>query len=170
MITREQCYAAYLALPTKGRSLKALYAKLVVDGVDPPAISTMANWCAEGKWRQRVKDAESGIVARVEEIVEQKAKTRVKLYEIAEESALAGFASLQRELPNVKIRNAKDAKTMAELTVALAEAATVMKERGLAGALPLLEGPHTAAQLANGGSDPIAKALEGLFLEPPDEA
>ena len=106
MITREQAYAAYLALPTKGRKLKALYAKLAGDGVDPPAISTMANWCAEGKWRQRVKDAESGIVARVEEIVEAKAKTRVKLYEIAEESALAGFASLQRELPNVKIRNA----------------------------------------------------------------
>ena len=81
---------------------------------------------------------------------------------------LAGFASLRRELPNVKIRNAKDAKTMAELTVQLAEAATVMKERGLAGALPLLEGPYTAAQLANGGNDPIAKALEGLLLEPPD--
>ncbi len=52
MITREQCYAAYLMLPTKGRSLKALYAKLVVDGVDPPAISTPSGWCAHDKWRQ----------------------------------------------------------------------------------------------------------------------
>ena len=58
---------------------------------------------------------------------------------------------------------------MAELTVALAEAATVMRERGLAGALPLLEGPYSAAQLANGGNDPIAKALEHLF-PPPDSA
>ncbi len=81
-----------------------------------------------------------------------------------------GFACVKRELPNIKIRNAKDAKIMAELTVALAEAATIMKERGLAGAVPLLEGPYTAAQLANGGNDPIAKALEGLFLEPPDGA
>ena len=77
---------------------------------------------------------------------------------------------MRRELPNVKIRNAKDAKIMVELTVQLAEAATVMKERGLAGALPLLEGPYAAAQLANGGNDPIAKALEGLFLPPSDGA
>ena len=55
---------------------------------------------------------------------------------------------------------------MAELTVSLAEAATVMRERGLAGALPLLEGPY----LALAGNDPIAKALEGLFLPPPDGA
>jgi hypothetical protein len=168
MITREQCYAAYLALPTKGRTVKALYIKLVADGVDPPAVSTLTNWCAEGKWRQRVQDAEAGVVARVDEIIEQKAETRVKLYEIAEESALAGFASLQRELPNVKIRNAKDAKIMAELTVSLAEAATVMRERGLMPAMPLLEGPYAA--LAGNGNDPIAKALEGLFLEPPDSA
>ena len=39
----------------------------------------------------------------------------------------------------------------------------------LAGALPILEGPYTAAQIAN-GEDPIAKALEGLFLPPPDTA
>ncbi len=169
MITREQCYAAYLALPTKGRSLKALYTKLVGDGVDPPAISTMANWCAEEKWRQRVLEAEAGVVARVDEIIEQKAETRVALYEAAEKAALEGFASLKRELPQIKIRNAKDAKIMAELTVSLAEAATVMKERGLAGAVPLLEGPYTAARLAN-GEDPIAKALEHLFLPPPDSA
>ena len=166
MITREQAYAAYLMLPEKGRSLKALYTSLVSDGVDPPAITTLRRWCSEEKWRQRTHDAEAGIVATVDTIIEQKAETRVRLYEVAEESALAGFASLKRELPNVKIRNAKDAKIMAELTVALAEAATIMKERGLAGAMPLLEGPLAA--LANGGSDPIAKALEGLFLDPPD--
>ena len=170
MITREQCYAAYLALPTKGRSLKALYTKLAGDGVDPPAPSTLSGWCAEGKWRQRVQEAEAGILARVDDIIEQRAEKRIELHQAAEESALAGFASLKRELPNIKIRNAKDAKVMAELTVALAEAATVMRERGLPGALPLLEGPYTAAQLANGGNDPIAKALEGLFLEPPDGA
>ncbi len=113
-------------------------------------------------------EAETGIVARVEEIIEQRAEKRIELHQAAEKAALEGFTSLKRELPNVKIRNAKDAKIMAELTVALAEAATVMKERGLAGAMPLLEGPYTAAQLINGGDDPIAKALEGLFLEPPD--
>ena len=170
MITREQCYAAYLALPTKGRSLKALYTKLVGDGVDPPAISTLSGWCAEGKWRQRVLEAEAGVVARVDQIIEQKAETRVALHEAAEEAALEGFACVKRALAECKIRNIKDAKIMAELTVSLAEAATVMKERGLAGAMPLLEGPYTAAQLANGGNDPIAKALEGLFLEPPDGA
>ena len=45
-----------------------------------------------------------------------------------------------------------------------------MRERGLVGAVPLLEGPYAAAQLANGADDPIAKALEGLFLPPPDSA
>ena len=168
MITREQCYAAYLTLPEKGRSLKSLYTKLVIDGIDPPAIGTLKRWSAEDHWRLRVREAEASIVETVENIIEQKAETRVALHEAAENAAFEGFASLKRELPNVKIRNAKDAKIMAELTVALAEAATVMKERGLAGAMPLLEGPYTAAQLINGGDDPIAKALEGLFLEPPD--
>ncbi len=170
MITREQCYAAYLTLPEKGRSLKSLYTKLVIDGIDPPAIGTLKRWSAEDHWRLRVREAEASIVETVENIIEQKAETRVALHEAAENAAFEGFASLKRELPNVKIRNAKDAKIMAELTVSLAEAATVMRERGLAGALPLLEGPYSAVQLANGGSDPITKALEGLFLEPPDSA
>ena len=170
MITREQCYAAYLTLPTKGRSMKALYTKLASDGVDPPALSTLQGWCAHDKWRQRAAEAEAGIVANVDQIIEQQAKTRVALHEAAENAAFEGFASLKRELPNVKIRNAKDAKIMAELTVSLAEAATVMKERGLAGALPLLEAPYAAAQLANGGNDPIAKALESLFHDPPPDS
>ena len=110
------------------------------------------------------------MLAKVDEIIERRAEKRIELHQAAEEAALEGFTSLKRELPNIKIRNAKDAKIIAELTVSLAEAATVMRERGLAGALPLLDGAYTAAQLANGGDDPIAKALEGLFLPPPDGA
>ncbi len=44
-----------------------------------------------------------------------------------------------------------------------------MKREGLQGALPVLEGPYTAAQIAD-GDDPIAKALERLFLPPPDDS
>ena len=95
---------------------------------------------------------------------------RVSLANAAEDAAFDGFACVKRALAECKIRNIKDAKIASDMTVALAEAATVMRERGLAGAMPLLEGPYTAAQLANGGNDPIAKALEGLFLEPPDSA
>ena len=170
MITSEQCYAAFLALPQDGRSIKKLYTKLVVDGIDPPAVQTLYDWSARYKWRARAQESDGAVETRVDEILEQRAETRVALHEAAEEAALEGFASIRRELPNIKIRNVKDAKIMAELTVSLAEAATVMRERGLAGAMPLLEGPYSALQLANGADDPIAKALEHLFLPPPDSA
>ena len=167
MITRDQAYAAYLALGD-GRTIKDLREKLIDDGVQAPTYGTLRQWAAAGQWRQRAVEHDSAVVVTVDNIIQQKAQTRVTLHQAAEKAALEGFTSLKRELPNVKIRNAKDAKIMAELTVSLAEAATVMKERGLAGTLPLLDGAYTAARLANGGDDPIAKALEGLFLEPPD--
>ena len=167
MITRDQAYASYLALGD-GRTIKDLRDALEEDGVQAPSYGTLRQWAAAGQWRQRAVEHDSAVVVTVDNIIAQKAKTRVALHEAAEDAAFEGFASLQRELPNVKIRNAKDAKIMAELTVALAEAATVMKERGLAGAMPLLEGPYAA--LAGNGNDPIAKALEGLFLPPPDGA
>ncbi len=166
MITRDQAYAAYLALGD-GRTIKDLREKLIDDGVQAPTYGTLRQWAAAGQWRQRAVEHDSAVVVTVDNIIAQKAKTRVALHEAAENAALEGFACVKRELPNIKIRNAKDAKIMAELTVALAEAATVMRERGLAGAMPLLEGPYAA--LAN-GNDPIAKALEGLFLPPPDSA
>ena len=169
MITRDQAYAAYLALGD-GRTIKDLREKLIDDGVQAPTYGTLRQWAAAGHWRQRAVEHDSAVVVTVDNIIQQKAEKRIELHQAAEESALAGFASLKRELPNVKIRNIKDAKVLAELTVALAEAATVMKERGLAGAMPLLGGAYSAVQLANGGDDPIAKALEGLFLPPPDSA
>lgn len=168
MITHEQCYAAFLALPQENRGVKKLYSKLVADGIDPPAVQTLYDWSARYKWRARAQESDGAVETMVDEILEQRAEKRIELHQAAEKAALEGFTSLKRELPNVKIRNAKDAKIMAELTVSLAEAATVMRERGLAGALPLLEGPYAA--LAGNGNDPIAKALEGLFLPPSDSA
>ena len=169
MITRDQAYAAYLALGD-GRTIKDLREKLIDDGVQAPTYGTLRQWAAAGQWRQRAVEHASAVAVTVDDIREQKAATRVSLANAAEDAAFEGFACVKRALAECKIRNAKDAKVMAELTVALAEAATVMKERGLAGALPLLAGPYSAVQLANGGEDPIAKALEGLFLEPPDGA
>jgi hypothetical protein len=171
VITKENCYAAFLALPKDERRIKKLYSKLVADGVDPPALQTLCDWSAQNKWRARASEADGAVqikVAEISETIEQEAKTRITLATAAEDAAYEGFACVERELANIKIRNVKDAKLMAELTVSLAEAATVMKERGLAGARPLLEGPYAA--LAGNGDDPIAKALEGLFLPPPDGA
>ncbi len=168
MITREQAYAAYLALGD-GRTIKGLRDKLEEDGVHPPTYGTLRQWAGSGQWRQRAGEHDSAVAVTVDNIIQQKAEKRIELHQAAEDAALEGFACVKRELPNIKIRNAKDAKIVAELTVALAEASTVMRERGLAGAVPILEGPYAAARLAN-GEDPIAKALEHLFLEPPDSA
>ena len=172
MITKENCYAAFLALPKDERRIKKLYSKLVADGVDPPALQTLYDWSAQNKWRARASEADGAVqikVAEISETIEQEAKTRITLATAAEEAAFEGFACVKRALAECKIRNIKDAKIVNDIAISLAEAATVMKERGLAGALPLLEGPYAAAQLAN-GNDPIAKALEGLFLPPPDSA
>ena len=114
MITRDQAYAAYLALGD-GRTIKGLRDKREEDGVDPPTYGTLRQWAAAGQWRQRAVEHEAAVVVTVENIIAQKGKTRVALYEAAEEAALEGFACVKRELPNVKIRNIKDAKVMAEL-------------------------------------------------------
>ncbi len=86
MITREQAYAAYLSLGDD-RTVMRLHDKLAEDGVDPPAPTTLRSWCAQGKWRQRAQDAEGSIVATVDHIIEQRAKTRVELSELAEKAA-----------------------------------------------------------------------------------
>ncbi len=67
--------AAFLALPTKGRNLKALYTKLVADGVDPPALSTLYDWNAEEKWRSRAQDG--AVLSKVSEITEHRAEERI---------------------------------------------------------------------------------------------
>ena len=149
--------------------MKALHTKLMVDGVDPPAYTTLRHWSAEGKWRRRAAEHESSVVTTVERIIEHRAEQRVSLHDAAEEAAIAGFACVKRAIEKIEPATPEEAKIMTELSIGLAEAATVMKREGLAGALPVLEGPYTALQLAN-GEDPIAKALEGLFLPPPDSA
>ena len=168
MITREQCYAAYVAMGDR-RSLKGLRDKLVEDGVDPPTYGTLRNWAAAGHWRQRVQEHEAGIVVAVDDIREHRAEQRVSMCDAAEEAALEGFACVKRAIEKIEPATPEEAKIMTELSIGLAEAATVMKREGLQGAIPILEGPYTALQLAN-GEDPIAKALEGLFLPPPDSA
>ena len=47
MITREQAYAAYLAMGDR-RSLKGLRDKLLEDGVDAPAYGTLRTWSSAG--------------------------------------------------------------------------------------------------------------------------
>ena len=69
--------AAFLALPTKGRNLKALYTKLVADGVDPPALSTLYDWSAEEKWRSRAQEGDGAVLSKVSEIIEHRAEERI---------------------------------------------------------------------------------------------
>ncbi len=165
MITREQCYAAFLAMGDR-RSLKGLRAKLVEDGVDPPAYTTLRNWSSIGEWVRRAEESDGAIVATVDDIIEHRAVERISMADAASEAAIAGFACVKRAIEKIEPATPDEAKTMTELSVGLAEAATVMKREGLAGALPVLQGPYLAAQL--NGDDPIAKALEGLFPPPPD--
>ena len=166
MITREQCYAAYLAMGDR-RSLKGLRDKLAEDGVDPPTYGTLRNWAANGRWRQRVQEHDAGIVVAVDDIREHRAEQRVSMCDAAEEAALQGFACVKEALETLKPATVEEAQIVAQIAVGLAEAATVMRREGLPGAVPILEGPYTAAQLAN-GEDPIAKALESLFHDPPE--
>ena len=168
MITREQCYAAFLALPQDGRTIKKLYTRLATDGVDPPALTTLYDWSSQDKWRTRAKEGDGAILPKIAEIIEHRAVERISLVDAASEAAVAALACVKRAVDGITATTPEEAKIMTEIGVSLAEAATVMKREGLAGALPVLQGPYLAAQL--NGDDPIAKALEGLFLPPPDTA
>ena len=168
MITREQAYAAYLTLGD-GRTIKGLRDKLEEDGVDPPTYGTLRNWAANGHWRQRVQEHEAGVVVAVDDIIEQRAETRVKLSELAEEAAAKGFAGLAEILATWRPTKGEDIERMAAITAALADSSEALKREGLRGALPLIEGPLTAAQLAaNGGS--IFEIVKDHFLPPPEDA
>ena len=168
MITREQAYAAYLTLGD-GRTIKGLRDKLEEDGVDPPTYGTFRNWAANGHWRQRVQEHEAGVVVAVDDIIEQRAETRVKLSELAEEAAAKGFAGLAEILATWRPTKGEDIERMAAITAALADSSEALKREGLRGALPLIEGPLTAAQLAaNGGS--IFELVKDHFLPPPEDA
>ena len=167
MITREQAYAAYLAMGDR-RSLKGLREKLLEDGVDPPAYTTLRNWSSIGEWVRRAKESDGAIVATVDDIIEHRAEQRVSMCDAAEEAALMGFASVKRALAEHRAASIEDAEKVTAISVALAEAATVMRREGLAGALPILEGPFTAAQIAGEGS--IFELVKDHFLPPPEGA
>ncbi len=168
MITREQAYAAYLSLGDD-RTVMRLHDKLAEDGVDPPAPTTLRSWCAQGKWRQRAQDAEGSIVATVDHIIEQRAETRVKLSELAEEAAAKGFAGLAEILATWRPTKGEDIERMAAITTALANSSSALKQDGLRGAMPLLEGPLTAAQIAADGGG-VWDLVKDHFLPPPEGA
>ncbi len=108
MITREQAYAAYLAMGDR-RSLKGLRDQLAEDGVDPPAYSTLRTWSSAGQWRQRAAEHDSGVVVTVEHIMEQKAATRVELSELAEKAAANAKAPPKKGALAVKIQGRRGA-------------------------------------------------------------
>ncbi len=168
MITREQAYAAYLTLGD-GRTIKGLRDKLEEDGVDPPTYGTLRNWAANGHWRQRVQEHEAGVVVAVDDIIEQRAETRVKLSELAEEAAAMGFAGLAVILSTWRPTKGEDIERMAAITTALANSSSALKQDGLRGALPILEGPFMAAQLA-ADSGGIFELVKDHFLPPPEDA
>ncbi len=168
MITREQAYAAYLTLGD-GRTIKGLRDKLEEDGVDPPTYGTLRNWAANGHWRQRVQEHEAGVVVAVDDIIEQRAETRVELSELAEKAAAVGFAGLAEILETWRPTKGEDIERMAAITTALASSSAALKQDGLRGAMPMLEGPFMAAQIAGDGNG-IFELVKDHFLPPPDGA
>jgi hypothetical protein len=152
-----------------GRSLKGLRDQLAEDGVDPPAYSTLRTWSSAGQWRQRAAEHDSGVVVTVEHIMEQKAATRVELSELAEKAAAVGFVALAEILAKWRPTEGEDIERMAAITAALADSSSALKQDGLRGALPILEGPFAAAQLAGDGGG-IFELVKDHFLPPPEGA
>ncbi len=167
MITRAQAYAAYLAMGDR-RSLKGLRDKLLEDGVDPPAYGTLRTWSSAGQWRQRACEHESGVVVTVDQIIEAKAETRVELHEAAENAAAAAFKCVRRALEDYTPKTGEDMHRLAMIAIALANCSSALKQDGLRGAMPMLEGPFMAAQLAGDGGG-IFELVKDHFLPPPDE-
>ncbi len=168
MMTPEQAYAAYLQLDGP-RTLEKLRQKLAEEGVEVPTLRWLQKWCARDHWRDRAKEHDRQVELRAsEKIVEAKAETRVELSELAEEAAARGFAGLAEILSTWRPTKGEDIERMAAITAALADSSEVLKREGLRGALPILEGPFTAAQIAaNGGG--IFELVKDHFLPPPDE-
>ncbi len=91
----------------------------------------------------------------------------MELSELAEEAAAEGFAGLAEILATWRQTKGEDIERMAAITAALADSSSALKQDGLRGALPILEGPFMAAQLAaDGGS--IFELVKDQFLPPPD--
>ncbi len=169
MMTPEQGLTAYLQLEGP-RTLETLRQKLIDDGADPPSLHWFQKWSAKDKWRDRAKEHDRQVELRAsEKIVEAKAETRVELSELAEEAAAVGFAGLAEILSTWRPTKGEDIERMAAITAALADSSSALKQDGLRGALPILEGPLMAAQLA-ADSGGIFELVKDHFLPPPEGA
>ncbi len=169
MMTPDQAYTAYLQLEGP-RTLEGLRQKLIDDGADPPTLHWFQKWSAKDKWRDRAKEHDRQVELKTSEmIVEAKAETRVELSELAEEAAAVGFAGLAQVLAAWRPTKGDDIERMAAITTALASSSSALKAEGLRGAMPLLEGPLMAAQLAGDGGG-IFELVKDHFLPPPEDA
>ncbi len=168
MLSPDHAYTIYLQLEAP-RTLEKLRLKLAEDGADPPTLRWLQKWCARDKWRDRAREHDRQVELRAsEKIVEAKAETRVALSELAEEAAAKGFAGLAEILATWRPTKGEDIERMAAITTALANSSSALKQDGLRGALPILEGPFAAAQLAD-DSGGIFELVKDHFLPPPDE-
>ena len=168
MLSPDQAYTIYLQLEAP-RTLEKLRLKLAEDGAEVPTLRWCQKWCARDKWRDRAAEHDRQVELRAsEKIVEAKAETRVKLSELAEEAAAEGFAGLAEILATWRPTKGEDIERMAAITTALANSSSALKQDGLRGALPILEGPFTAAQIAGEGS--IFELVKDHFLPPPEGA
>ncbi len=163
MMTHEQAFAAYLQLEGP-RTLEKLRQRLSEDGVEVPTLRWLQKWSAKDKWRDRAAEHDRQVELRTSEmIVSAKAETRVELSEQAEKAAAVGFVALAEILATWRPTKAEDIERMAAITTALANSSSALKQDGLRGALPILEGPFAA----NGGG--IFELVKDHFLPPPDE-
>jgi hypothetical protein len=169
MLSPDQAYTIYLQLEAP-RTLEKLRLKLAEDGAEVPTLRWLQKWCAKDRWRDRAAEHDRQVELRAsEKIVEAKAETRVALSELAEEAAAKGFAGLAEILETWRPTKGEDIERMAAITAALADSSEALKREGLRGALPILEGPLTAAQIAAGGGS-IFELVKDHFLPPPEDA
>ncbi len=167
MLSPEQGFTAYLQLEGP-RTLERLRQKLIDDGTDPPSLHWFQKWSAKDKWRDRAREHDRQVELKTSEmIVEAKAETRVELSELAEKAAAKGFAALAEILATWRPTKGEDIERMAAITTALANSSSALKAEGLRGALPILEGPFTAAQVEGNG---IFELVKDHFLPPPEDA
>jgi hypothetical protein len=164
MLSPDQAYTIYLQLEAP-RTLEKLRLKLAEDGAEVPTLRWCQKWCARDRWRDRAKEHDRQVELRAsEKIVEAKAETRVELSEQAEKAAAVGFVALAEILATWKPKTGEDIERMAAITTALASSSSALKQDGLRGALPILEGPSAA----NGGG--IFELVKDHFLPPPEGA
>ncbi len=105
----------------------------------------------------------------LKEMDEIRSKSASKMKDLAEEAAAVGFAGLAEILATWRPTKGEDIERMAAITTALANCSSALKQEGLRGALPMLEGPLMAAQLAGDGGG-LFELVKDHFLPPPEGA